>query len=153
MQSGYKRRASFRHADGAAIVLQSRQAIRPGQELGTIIVKAFGTHDVEIARLQGSRQVDKKADLESPPIDKVTAGAAFDNKVLPALGRKVKVDLVFQFSAPHVAMSYHYFQSVQQADVLRRRTDINHLEHVKQQTTGPGMDWPEERQVIVLVHG
>lgn len=87
LQPGDERHTFLRYAGGTAIVRQTRQAIRPGQELGTIVVEVFGAQDIEIARLQGIRQVDEDADLERSSIGKTATGAAFDNKALPALGR------------------------------------------------------------------
>ncbi|MDM7852300.1 hypothetical protein QUF18_14850 [Pseudochrobactrum kiredjianiae] len=68
-----------------AIVRQARQAIRPWQKLGTIVIENFGAHDVETTRLQGIRQMGEDAVLECSSRSKATVGAAFDDKALPSL--------------------------------------------------------------------
>ena len=50
-------------------------------------------------------------------------------------------------------MPAHDRHCVQQAAVLRRRLDVQQIEQPEQQAAVPGVNWPEQRQVVVAVPG
>ena len=152
-QRGGEVLAAFRDAERGAVGGQPRLALRPGQKLGAVVGEILGADDVEIAGLQGVGQVDEDADLERAPVESDRSGSALGDKALPALGGKAEIDVVRHFIAARVAMPAHDRQAHPAGWVLRRRADVHQVEQPEQQAAVPGVDRPEQRQVIVAMPG
>jgi len=143
--------AAFGYAERRTIGGQSRLAFGPGKELGPIVGEVLRAHHIEIAGLQGLGQMSKDADFECAPIENDKFRPALGHKILPALRGKTNIDLVQHFMTARVAEPVHDGQGMQQAGVLRRRADIQQVEQSEQQASVPGVDRPEQWQVVVAM--
>ena len=115
--------------------------------------KIFGADDVEIAGLQGIRQMDEYADLKGASLEGARFGPAFADETLPSVGSEADIDNLCQFIAACMTMFAHDRQCVQEAAVLRRRLDVHQIEQPKEQASVPGVDRPKQRQFVVAMQG
>lgn len=145
--------SGFGKIEGFTIMCQPRFAIRPGQELRSVIIEGIGANDEEITGLQGSSQMNENTNLECATVHHDTISAALCHEVLPALRGKAQVKLSVQFITACRAMFDDNRQRFEQAAILVRRMDIHQFEQAKQKTAGFGVDWPQQRQIIVVVPG
>ena len=151
LQRGGEVLAAFRNAEGSAVGRQPCLAFRPGQELGTVVGKFLGADDVDIAGLHGISQIDEDANFKRASIEGTRAGSTFADKALPTLGSKAEIDRIRQFMPACMTVLAHDRQGIQQAMILRRRSDVHEIEQAEQQAAVPGMDRPEQRQIVVAV--
>jgi hypothetical protein len=150
-QSGGKILPSFGNTESGTVGRQPCFAFCPRQELGTIVSEGLGADNVEVAGLQGVGQVDEYADLKRPPIESARLAPGFGDETLPTLGREADVDFVQHFVATRVTVTTYDRQCIEQAAVLNGRLDIHQVEQSEQQGAVPGMDWPEQRQLVTVV--
>ena len=124
--------SACRDAEGSAVGWQPLLALRPGEELSTVVGKVFGADDVDIASLQGIRQMDEDADLKRPSIEGARSGSAFANKALPPLGSKAEIDSIGQFMPSCVPVLADDRQGIKQTVILCCRLDVHEIEQAEQ---------------------
>ena len=98
--------------------------------------------------------MDEDADLKRAPIESGRFGAALDDKALPALCEQSRDRSTSGNSfAAGMAMLADDRQRIEQAAILRRRLDVQQIDQLEQQASVPGVDRPEQRQIVVAVPG
>ena len=132
LQRGGEVLAACRDAEGGAVGGQPLLALRPGEELSTVVGKVLGADDVDIAGLQGIRQMDEDADLKRPSIEGTRSGSAFADKALPSLGSKAEIDSIRQFMPSCMPVLADDRQCIQQAMILCCRSDVHEIEQAEQ---------------------
>ncbi len=132
LQRGGEVLAACRNAEGGAIGGQPPLALRPGEELSTVVGKVLGADDVDIAGLHGICQIDEDANFERPSIEGTRAGSTFADKALPTLGSKAEIDSIRQFMPSCVTVLADDRQGIEQGMILCCRSDVHEIEQAEQ---------------------
>ena len=142
-----------RKADGGAIGRHLRRAGRPGQQLGTVVGEALAADDEDVAAPQRVGEMDEHADLERAAVDRRRIAGHGRDEGAPALRGEAEIERERHVLAPCVPAYAHLAPGGEQALVLRRRVDLERVEDAEQQRAVARVDWPEQRQVVVLMPG
>ena len=147
--------APFGDAECRTVGGQPRLALGPWQELGAVVGKRLGALDMDVAHLQRTRQVNEHAHLQRAPVEGGgSRTVARGDKSLPALGREAEIKVVARhLVAARMPVLAHHGQRPEKAAVLGRRAQIQQVEQPEQQDAVPGMDGPQQRQVVAAVPG
>src|ERR1700733_12741381 len=153
LECGSKIHAALGNAESCAVSREAWFAFRPRQELGAVVGEFLSADDVAIAGLQSISKVNENADLKCTSVKHKRLRSALDDKILPALRGKAKINRVRQFIAACMAMLAHDSHCVQQTAILCRRLDVQQIDKPKQQAAMSGVNWPEQREIVAAVPG
>jgi hypothetical protein len=151
LERGGKIHTALGNAESCTVGRQSWFAVRPRQELGSVIGEFLGAHDIAITGLQSISEVDEDADLKRTPVKNTRLRSAPSDEVLPALRGEAEIDFVRQFIAACIAVPAHDGHCVQQTAILRRWLDIQQIDKPEQQAAMSGVNWPEQREIVAAV--